>query len=321
MLSVIDDALNYLKTNGINIKFSMIDIITTISELYKPFKNEKEEVVAPGLTLMKLLMNIKNNPTLSHQDAILLSYCSLQLEILDIPISFASNNLPALINQIVNMIDQVFSFKPMPKGYENSNDITNKLNNFLKSVILCQKIKLYQPCLGQQADDGGIYQYIYTEWYLIRDGKMRSKSPGQMFIDLKNEAFPSYIDIYGPEAIDPANLEREFRFLAPKIGLDFGNTLNFHEEMIFSSTRINEMGLLHIDINDFKNLVKAKNNYRFFEAAIKCSGIREKLADDVTKLILSFEMGPMISKEELQNLRYDQVAAFNYHNTGARPKA
>jgi len=317
LLSIVHDAITFLKNEGMDVNFNVLDIIKRIAEKYKE-NNEGECQCA--LVLDQLIAMISNHDTLSHHDAILLSYCFSAFTF-DTSFYFTPNNLVSFASTIVNTIDKTFSFKFIKPptttmsnaDYQIEKDKDRKLevNEFLRRLYISHKIKLYEPCLGKTAPDNGLYTWSYTEWYFLRDAKFTVTPHAQLFIDVSKDNNPQsgYSRFYAYNRKAHDRFENELRAFTSLTELSFEDDINYHHQLIFTancSQNLIEMGL-HLDVDNIKKLVLARNGYRFFQEASQSGVFNERFSTDIIRMIFTLVYGrgrPLLSMQEVDEPKH-----------------
>lgn len=320
-LSMFEDTIYYFKKNNAAIHFNILDIMIRI---YEEYKKAKLDDCMCATTLSNLIYMIKHNHMLEHHDAILLSYCFSHLESLDSSALYFQPDDTKMLSSVVNkIIDDVFKVKfitvnDSTASSENSEDSdTNKyhhkLNEFLRRLNLCQRIRLFRPALYNKADDGGLYQWRYTEWdKFLQFVKIRLDNRGNVYLDVadsKKDPESGYSTFYAAGKEHHKDFEREMKALAPYIGLSFQSDINFHDKILFTqecSKKLFDMKL-YLDVDSMKKIVKAKNTYRFFQEACKSGDFHvalqeHTLIEEIVKMIISIiHESPMCSPAELDS--------------------
>lgn len=108
-----------------------------------------------------------------------------------------------------------------------------ELNHFMDNFQLNLKVRLFAPCIGKTAEDGGKYNWTYTEWALLKDAQFNLRPDGKLGIVLANNA--GYQEHYAQGRRLFANMEKEMRFLGSVIGLEYDDATDFHKELVFTS--------------------------------------------------------------------------------------
>lgn len=291
LLSMIHDAIIVLKNNEIVTHFSIWDIINKLNEEYK-INNQHSCKVA--CTLERLLNIISSNPTLEPINAIYFLYCLNALKSFDYPSLLENAGLDILNNKILSTIHKLCTTLQLDARYKN------ELTAFFQRLNLCQRIKLYSPCLGKPADDGQVYLWNYTEWYFLRDAHFALDKHSNIYINLANEKPQSgYSKWYAPGKQNHDIFSKELSALAPLINLSFQEKINWRKKIKFTpecSQSLFAMNL-HFDIENIKKMLQATHNYQFFKQACRNGYLKEKLPEEIIKIIFTLALGPTLSEE------------------------
>jgi len=146
-----------------------------------------------------------------------------------------------------------------------SENRIQELNHLIDNYQLNLKVALNEPAIGQLADDGGKYNWSYTEWQLLRDAQFTIRPDGKVGIQVANNK--GYLEHYAPGCRNHDILEREMRYLGKVIGLEFEPETDFHKEIIFNdvtSQRLIASGI-HLNSDCLKNMLQPKSVGLFFK--------------------------------------------------------
>lgn len=311
LLSILNDTIKILLINNVDIRFTIFDIIKVLADEYKKINHAD----CPSAVILNQLIAINSsNSGLLHDDVISLIYCFSALKLFDLSLFAVPKDLTMLNNEIISTIDKLFLSKftknsgnPLTdEEYQTAINTERKqeLNEFLKRVHLWQRIKLYNPCLGKPASDGGVYLWDYTEWDFFRDTNFVLDKNGDMYTDISLETNPDsgYSQHYAINKNQHGNFATDLKTIAPHIDLSFREMVEWHNKIVFTpecAQRLFDMKL-HFDINNVKKLLKARNNYRFFQQAYQeGTKFKENLLEEVVKLICTLAYGPLLAPEDL----------------------
>jgi hypothetical protein len=161
-----------------------------------------------------------------------------------------------------------------------------EFNYLMHSMHYLAKKKLYSPCLGQKAHDGGVYKWAYAEWDVLCDAQFRMRPDGHMVIvNMKDNA--GYQKNYAPHCKNHAIFINEMQFLGSIIGLEFEPS-DFHKEIVFTricSQRLVEKGL-QWSLSYIKSALYTENRASFFTRQFSKS---KQLPVELTDTIVQHE--------------------------------
>lgn len=307
MLSMLDDAIYVMKKSGYDINFTILDVIKKLAESYANNQTQFGKHHRPDNnpnTLKQLISLIEKHPNLPYGDAILLCY-SFSLVNNDHFLDHIESNLQE--NNTIDYLKLIDSICTGMMSYKYSKDVklSERVNCVLDRLNLCNKIKLFRPALGSRADDGGLYNWSYTEWQFLRDAKFRLDDAGRMIIDVREEnnhviseyAYnknSGYIQHYAPGKPCHAIFSQELKGLEvlTDTGLAFepeSSTLNMHDKIVFTqscSAMLRAMQL-DIDVDSAKQAMKARNHFRFFQQNSQTGFLKEYLPPEIASKISS----------------------------------
>lgn len=145
------------------------------------------------------------------------------------------------------------------------------LNHLIDDLNFNAKLKLFEPCIGQNANDEGKYNMGYTEWDLLKSATFIRRSDGRISIQLENNA--GYNANYALGKPNHAKMQAEFEHLLNIMGLKFSEDTDFHKELIFTqeSSRKLIKNRLHHNCSYLKTLLSTKNTAALFNQAKKYS--------------------------------------------------
>jgi hypothetical protein len=311
-LSVVGDAIKVLQNNGVEIDF---DLATAIKKIDAEYSLNNLSDCACAATIKQLITLLSMNENMACDDAIYLSYCFNALKSFDHSLFSKPHSLAELNSELFSVIDKLFStpFKKQTANpsLENQNDkenktlalnnpLSNEINLFLQRINICQRIKLYSPCLGKLAFDGGLYTWNYTEYEFLQDTAYKPNEKAELCIEICPENSKDYNQHYAPGKNNHGFFDRELLAWAPHANLSFSEKTEWHKTIIFSaesSQRLLAMQL-HFNVDNIKALLKARNNYGLFQQASRSGNLRN-LVHDIVKAIFTLALGPMYSEQEL----------------------
>lgn len=335
-LSLIHDAISLFKPNNIIADYSLFDIINEFDKAYTANNLNNHECAV----IIKQLIGIKSANHLMHEDdMICLLYAFNALKSFDRSLFTQQINFSQFCDEMLPVIKKLLhslALSPQPKDKEpltpeklESQHIDQpkekepltpeelelqkklklqhtELNEFVSRINLWQRIKLFRPCLGMKADDGGEYHWNYTEWFFLSRAKL-TYVKGIMSIDIDPEKNSAYKKEYAPGSRNHAILGKELLALANPLNLSYAIELSkpdspeWHKKITFTrecSTWLSDMKL-HLDLDTIKLKIKANNNYLFFQHACKSGNFTLKtLPSDIVKMIFALALGPVQSLEK-----------------------
>lgn len=304
-LSLINDALDVLKVNDINPGFELVNIIDEIKKAFLAIK-EKENIVFFTLDYLKKLL-------VSHQpdDAISWLNCLLIFPAFDMSKQEFS---PQLFDQIFMGIQNFFKEKSQKKGHSSNTPAVSDMKKFLEKFNLWQRIKLFKPCLGKEADDLSLFTWQYTEWHFIQDVRFSFGADKACFINIEEQPVATNYGLYYARfAVNFTLFKRELLKLATYIDLSFPEELQkaeleeWHRLIKFTPECSEKLykKMLQIDMDSLKQIVKVKYQFEFWKRS------NTPLADvDLLKYFLKFVEGG--TSECISNA----VALHEYENKG-----
>jgi hypothetical protein len=298
-LSAIADAIKILQNNGVQIDFDLLAIIKKIDAEYR-LNNLSD--CACAATIKQLLTLLSLNENIAGEDAIYIVYCFNALKSIDHSLFSKSHSLAELNSELLSVIDKIFS-TPFKNHRGNPLILRTEVNDFLERIILCQKIKLFSPCLGKPRDDGSLYGWVDEGWSFLQESAYKLDKQGNICIEISAGNSKTYNMIYAPGKNDHNNFAKKLLTWAPHANLSFSEKTEWHKTIIFSaesSQRLLAMQL-HFNVDNVKALLKAKNTYSLFQQACKSGDLRNFLVHDIVKAIFTLAFGPMYSQQELND--------------------
>jgi hypothetical protein len=307
-LSLIGDTIKTLQNNGIDVDFDLFTIIKKIDQEYSLNNLSHCEC---AITIKKLVMFLSINENISGDEAILFLYCFNALKSIDHSLFSAKfHSLNALNNEIISIIDKIFS-TPFKKQTDNfslenqllaNNSLNDEVNHFLERINLCQRIKLYSPCLGKPILDRGIYDWSSYQWLFLKETQYKTyKTDGKdnLYIEISPSNSESYNDFYHPDQRH-GELDKDLLAWADHVNLSFSDKTEWHKTIFFSPESSQQLLAmkLHYNLKDIKSLIKARNNYSFFQQACRSGNLRN-LVYELVKDIFTLALGPMCSQQDL----------------------
>lgn len=175
----------------------------------------------------------------------------------------------SLVNPTVDMEEKLRILLEMARDMVKIGQ-NNQLNYTLRTLNYLARKKLFEPCIDKLADDGGLFNWRYTEWELLRFAEFTFRPDGRLSI--KNlQDNPKYKEFYAPGARNHDILEREMRHMGKIIGLEFAEDCNFHGEIIFTEQCTQDLKAkgLHFGEAYVKKLLQAKNYWIVFNQGFK----------------------------------------------------
>jgi hypothetical protein len=142
---------------------------------------------------------------------------------------------------------------------------THELNHFIDNFQLNLKVGLFSSCVGKAAEDGGKYNWSYTEWALLKHAQFNIRQDGKLGIVLADNA--GYREHYAQGRHLFTKMENEMRYLGSIIGLEFDAATDFHKELVFTSAcsqRLLAAGM-HLNPDRLKQLLQPQFKSVFFK--------------------------------------------------------
>lgn len=187
-----------------------------------------------------------------------------------------------------------------------------ELNYVLNMVSHHAKYKLFEACIGKEADDKGNYSWTYTEWEFLRFANFRLRVDGRLSIKdhLNNFMYKRH---YAREQRNHKIFEREMRHLGHIIGLEFA-PCDFHKEIIFTEACTKQLMAkgLHFHVDYVRQLLQEKVNWqkifapgiKYLVNANKEVSLFSQLPLDVINMISSKlqKPDPVVDKSELSQM-------------------
>ncbi len=164
-------------------------------------------------------------------------------------VSFPADNSAESMDKFVRTIGNKLASE------NRMQEMQHLITNHQRSI----KIAMYEPAIGKVAQDGGKFNWNYTEWYLLRDAVFAVRNDGNVSFKMAGNA--TYTRYYAPGCQNHNILEKEMRHLGKVIGVEFADNINFHDEIVFdkaTSQRLIASGIL-LDSACLRDMLQPKN--------------------------------------------------------------